>query len=245
MSSKYESNAIGLSHQISRFSVDSLTVIADLDKHSTRLSKKLDRLIKRISCRDYSDDGTGTGTGGEGEEELMRDLELLDKLRKIIEIIATRKFQLAVKNYDFIDQNIKSLDTEISLLERSLERNGHNIHEIKVNTSIVGQPAVETVKEKRGKRKHVQESSAAGGSSAIGSTATSALVNPLSSIALIALSAEPVYCICKRIAFGDMVACDNDECPIEWFHYSCVSLTKKPKNSWLCPACSSTKKFKK
>jgi hypothetical protein len=34
-----------------------------------------------------------------------------------------------------------------------------------------------------------------------------------------------------------MVACDNDACPREWFHLSCVGLTKPPgKNgkSLLC-----------
>ncbi|KAJ1418466.1 plan Homeodomain finger of tumor Supressor Ing4 [Ochromonadaceae sp. CCMP2298] len=53
---------------------------------------------------------------------------------------------------------------------------------------------------------------------------------------------EPVYCVCNRIAFGDMIACDNEECPIEWFHYTCVNLTRKPRNSWICPTCSYRKK---
>lgn len=25
-----------------------------------------------------------------------------------------------------------------------------------------------------------------------------------------------------------MIACDNEECSVEWFHYACVNLTKKP-----------------
>ena len=29
---------------------------------------------------------------------------------------------------------------------------------------------------------------------------------------------EPVYCYCQRISFGDMIACDNENCNIEWFH---------------------------
>lgn len=39
---------------------------------------------------------------------------------------------------------------------------------------------------------------------------------------------EPRYCYCNEISFGDMVACDNDACPREWFHLSCVGLTKPP-----------------
>ncbi|OQE42963.1 hypothetical protein PENCOP_c003G00398 [Penicillium coprophilum] len=31
---------------------------------------------------------------------------------------------------------------------------------------------------------------------------------------------EPRYCYCNEISFGEMVACDNDACPREWFHLS-------------------------
>lgn len=55
-------------------------------------------------------------------------------------------------------------------------------------------------------------------------------------------SSEPVYCTCKRVAFGDMIACDNEDCPIEWFHYGCVNLTRKPRNAWVCPLCSNKRK---
>ena len=46
-----------------------------------------------------------------------------------------------------------------------------------------------------------------------------------------------VYCICGDIEHGDMVACDNERCPIEWFHYSCVGLTDEPVGSWYCSSC--------
>ncbi|PLB55090.1 hypothetical protein P170DRAFT_432627 [Aspergillus steynii IBT 23096] len=50
---------------------------------------------------------------------------------------------------------------------------------------------------------------------------------------------EPRYCYCNEISFGEMVACDNDACPREWFHLSCVGLTKPPgKNvKWYCDEC--------
>eukprot|EP01041_Mallomonas_annulata_P008248 gene8248-16965_t len=35
---------------------------------------------------------------------------------------------------------------------------------------------------------------------------------------------EPIYCTCKRISFGNMIACENRNCPIEWFHFECVGL---------------------
>ena len=43
------------------------------------------------------------------------------------------------------------------------------------------------------------------------------------------------YCTCQRISFGEMIACDNDDCPIEWFHYGCVGITEenRPKSELL------------
>ncbi|XP_058804092.1 inhibitor of growth protein 1-like [Phymastichus coffea] len=48
---------------------------------------------------------------------------------------------------------------------------------------------------------------------------------------------EPTYCLCDQISYGEMIMCDNDLCPIEWFHFSCVSLSTKPKGKWFCPKC--------
>lgn len=48
---------------------------------------------------------------------------------------------------------------------------------------------------------------------------------------------EPTYCLCEQVSFGEMIGCDNDECPIEWFHFSCVGLHHKPKGKWFCPKC--------
>lgn len=48
---------------------------------------------------------------------------------------------------------------------------------------------------------------------------------------------QPTYCICEKISYGVMICCDNDLCPIEWFHFGCVSLSRKPKGKWYCPNC--------
>merc|ERR1719228_605385 len=45
---------------------------------------------------------------------------------------------------------------------------------------------------------------------------------------------EPRYCICNQVSYGDMVACDNEDCPYEWFHYPCVGVTAPPKGKWYC-----------
>lgn len=58
-----------------------------------------------------------------------------------------------------------------------------------------------------------------------------------------AVSIEPVFCVCRRIAFGEMIACDNEDCLIEWFHFPCVGLKKQRKKGelWYCPDCRISK----
>ncbi|EHK50098.1 hypothetical protein TRIATDRAFT_297428 [Trichoderma atroviride IMI 206040] len=51
------------------------------------------------------------------------------------------------------------------------------------------------------------------------------------------------YCLCYNVSYGDMVACDNDNCPYEWFHWSCVGLKSEPNGTWYCPEC--TEKLRK
>lgn len=53
---------------------------------------------------------------------------------------------------------------------------------------------------------------------------------------------EPRYCTCHQVSFGEMIACDNKDCPIEWFHFPCVELKVKPKGRWYCPTCYNTNK---
>lgn len=46
-----------------------------------------------------------------------------------------------------------------------------------------------------------------------------------------------VYCLCRKGESGRMIACDNASCSVEWFHYKCVGITRKPKGKWYCPNC--------
>ncbi|XP_026818455.1 inhibitor of growth protein 4-like isoform X2 [Rhopalosiphum maidis] len=55
---------------------------------------------------------------------------------------------------------------------------------------------------------------------------------------------EPTYCLCNQVSYGEMIGCDNPDCPIEWFHFACVKLTTKPKGKWFCPKCIIDRKKK-
>lgn len=49
------------------------------------------------------------------------------------------------------------------------------------------------------------------------------------------------YCICRGPSRGNMISCENESCPIEWFHYECVGLKVAPK-VWYCRDCSKKRK---
>uniref|UniRef100_A0A0N4Z7B3 PHD-type domain-containing protein n=1 Tax=Parastrongyloides trichosuri TaxID=131310 RepID=A0A0N4Z7B3_PARTI len=64
---------------------------------------------------------------------------------------------------------------------------------------------------------------------------------------VVAMENEPIYCICREVAYGSMIQCDNDKCPIQWFHLECVKVTEIPKDDelWYCDKCSHKKNIKK
>ncbi|KAK0706663.1 hypothetical protein B0T26DRAFT_680315 [Lasiosphaeria miniovina] len=47
------------------------------------------------------------------------------------------------------------------------------------------------------------------------------------------------YCYCNGVSYGEMVACDGEGCPREWFHLECVGLKVAPKLNakWYCEDC--------
>jgi hypothetical protein len=74
---------------------------------------------------------------------------------------------------------------------------------------------------------------------------------------------EPKYCYCGQGSFGQMIACDSDNCPMEWFHLKCTGLQAVPdvdgkyinmilsttsltqlSDEWLCDVCKGSKRKK-
>lgn len=50
---------------------------------------------------------------------------------------------------------------------------------------------------------------------------------------------ESVYCYCRAPydEVSEMIACDGENCRIEWFHFECVGIIMPPKGKWFCPEC--------
>lgn len=54
-----------------------------------------------------------------------------------------------------------------------------------------------------------------------------------------------LYCLCQVGSYGDMVACDDNECEREWFHLGCIGLDVAPEGVWFCEACRAKSKNKR
>jgi hypothetical protein len=49
---------------------------------------------------------------------------------------------------------------------------------------------------------------------------------------------EETWCYCNQVESGNMVYCDNENCDIKWFHFTCLKLSNEPKSKlWYCPDC--------
>ena len=46
-----------------------------------------------------------------------------------------------------------------------------------------------------------------------------------------------LYCMCQRPVFGNMIACENSTCKIEWLPHPCANITRAPKKQWFCEEC--------
>jgi hypothetical protein len=209
-------------NHITEESVKTLRSIRALDESSETISSILDSEIATLL------------QGNKRNTMLESQLEDITKLKLASETIATKKIDLAVRLYDFLDLNIKLLDNEINVLEKAIMIRGGNLfNESESKDRGANRADVVPQKRKRGRPRLVplpEEQDVASDDAIVASS--SALLS----------SSEPLYCICNRVAFGDMIACDNEDCPVEWFHYPCVNLSKKPRNSWICPLCSNKRK---
>ncbi|CAL0333544.1 unnamed protein product [Lupinus luteus] len=171
--------------------------------------------------------------------------EALDEQKHSIRI-ADEKVALAVQTYDLVDTHIQQLDQYLKKFDEELRRerenaatprvpaSGHDGHTKSGRGSEGG----------RGGRKKASQTTVVPAAAATEAQTTTA--NPTGvEIDLPVDPNEPTYCLCNQVSYGEMVACDNNDCKIEWFHFGCVGLKEKPKGKWFCPNCAATRNRRK
>lgn len=191
--------------------------------------------------------------------------ELVEKLRKEIEAnqenalsLCTEKVLLAQQAYDLIDSHVKRLDEDLSQFAEDLKQEG----KIAPDEPVILPPASLRDEKRKGnfftpstKRLEVraerERDCDKDWEKDREKDRDSELMPPPGSSKKKSIPAsvdgdqpidpnEPTYCICGQVSFGDMIACDNENCEGgEWFHYQCVGLSSETrfKGKWYCPSC--------
>ncbi|XP_014402109.1 PREDICTED: inhibitor of growth protein 5 [Myotis brandtii] len=159
------------------------------------------------------------------------------------------KVQLAMQTYEMVDKHIRRLDADLARFEADLKDKleGSDFE----SSGGRGLKKGRSQKEKRSSRGRGRRTSEEdtpkkkkhkGGSEF---TDTILSVHPSDVLDMPVDPNEPTYCLCHQVSYGEMIGCDNPDCPIEWFHFACVDLTTKPKGKWFCPRCVQERRKKK
>ncbi|XP_036925085.1 inhibitor of growth protein 5 isoform X3 [Sturnira hondurensis] len=180
------------------------------------------------------------------------------------------KVQLAMQTYEMVDKHIRRLDADLARFEADLKDKleGSDFE----SSGGRGLKKGRSQKEKRGSRGRGRRASEedtpkkkkhkGGFPSGVIShlpgelpltfsqcrsefTDTILSVHPSDVLDMPVDPNEPTYCLCHQVSYGEMIGCDNPDCPIEWFHFACVDLTTKPKGKWFCPRCVQERRKKK
>lgn len=235
----------------------SLAAVKELDDMIEIYSREMDRIAESISISISGSSSSGGGSGSGSGSKKKGDasgVAALTQLKEILEYLYEMKLQVIVNLYDSTECGFKIVSSQIKGIEsgqfqREIDTHlasGGTIASLlqaqvsRSNSAASGSGSSSTCTTDNGRRRsRKMNEDNKGGLNSDAALASSNMILGVDTFGVETVQpSEPVYCICNQYAYGDMIACDNEDCLIEWFHMHCVKLTKYPKNSWICPRCS-------
>jgi len=194
-------------------------------------------------------------------EKRSENMSRIQKMFNRAKEFSDDKVQLAIQTYELVDKHIRRLDSDLAKFEAEIKEKALNNTKKEEETSTKKKGRKKKGEEKGSKKRKGAESdeettpTKAGGrkqkkkkietESVIASViGLSSVAHPSDVLDMPVDPNEPTYCLCHQVSYGEMIACDKPDCPIEWFHFACVGLTTKPKGKWYCPKCSTERKKK-
>ncbi|KAK8746447.1 hypothetical protein OTU49_017022 [Cherax quadricarinatus] len=225
-------------------------LMRDLDQRSQDVMRNIDQI---------SDEYLST-VKGLSPEKRSEQMSKIQKMFNRAKEYSDDKVQLAIQTYELVDKHIRRLDSDLAKFEAEIKEKAlnNNKKEEETNSKKKGRKK----KEEKGKNKRKggnlsdeEEQAPKTGrkkqkkkletDSAIASVLPGlSIAHPSDVLDMPVDPNEPTYCLCHQVSYGEMIACDKMDCPIEWFHFACVGLTTKPKGKWYCPKCSTERKKK-
>ncbi|CAF1964216.1 hypothetical protein Bca4012_076538 [Brassica carinata] len=226
---EFESNLVSLAHVLQK----KYALLRDLDKSLQENQRQNEQRCEK-EIEDIRRGRTGNVTPNAHFSE-----EAIDEQKHSVRI-ADEKLALAMQAYDLVDMHVQQLDQYMKKSNEQMRREKENASASNLENSGEAGKAGEG---RRGGRKKTRLATAA--STAAVASASTGMTSTGMDLDLPVDPNEPTYCICNQVSYGEMIACDNNECKIEWFHFGCVGLKDQPKGKWYCPDCATVKKSRK
>jgi len=173
--------------------------------------------------------GSGNSTWSLSASTLLEieamEQKLMQKQNECLSF-AQERVSLADENYDVLETQIRALDKTLNLYEIKLRKDAdqYEVTQAPVNRRKVRKRKLDP--EAMEYRLRLQKELAQE-------------IQKQSKVDIPVDPGEPVYCVCQKVSYGEMVACDNPDCKVEWFHFACVGLEAKPRGKWYCEDCRS------
>ncbi|XP_041995953.1 PHD finger protein ING1-like [Salvia splendens] len=238
ISEEFQANIEALPNIIQR----KYALLRDLDKSLQEIQKQNEQ-----HCEQEIDDmkrGIKSGSIRPNSSFLKFTDDAVDEQKHAIRI-ADEKVELAVQAYDLVDTHIQQLDQYLKKFDEDLRRAERDAIAATPPTHYMNVKAGRSGKtSNRGRKKTCVAAANVSVVSPSGTGATTA-ANPSMELDLPVDPNEPTYCFCNQVSYGEMVACDNPDCKIEWFHYGCVGLKEQPKGKWYCSDCVGSQRRRK
>jgi len=173
------------------------------------------------------------------------EMEKIQKMFKESKKFADDKVHLAIQTYELVDKHIRKLDNDLAKFESEMKEKGRlsqtESEEEEVDEKRNKKKTKDGKKKKGSNKDDDKKKKKQKGVKTDSTLPTASLVGmlqvPQEVLDMPVDPNEPTYCLCNQVSYGEMIGCDNQECPIEWFHFQCMGLNTKPKGKWYCPKC--------
>jgi len=220
----------------------------DLDQKSQDLMKKIDK-----HASDYLNKVRHMSP-----EKRTNQLNQIESMFSQSREFGDGKVMLAMQTYEMVDKHIRKLDAELARFEADIKDKSNGRQKDNAEGNSAAKKKGENKKKrksnkeefedeipKKKKKKGVQpEEEEAEMQQAMSPFQSVLAAHPSDVLDMPVDPNEPTYCLCNQVSYGEMIGCDNLDCPIEWFHFACVQLKIKPKGKWYCPRCQEERKKK-
>ncbi|KAJ8395000.1 hypothetical protein AAFF_G00039510 [Aldrovandia affinis] len=208
------------------------TLMRELDNRTEEKKGEIDKLATEYI----------TNVKNLASEQRVEHLQKIQSAYSKCKEYSDDKVQLAMQTYEMVDKHIRRLDADLARFENELKE--------KLEVSGYESPDGRALKKGsrnlrdkkgpkgRGRKESDEDSPRKKKVKNSPEISDSVLaVHPSDVLDMPVDPNEPTYCLCHQVSYGEMIGCDNSDCPIEWFHFGCVELSTKPKGKWFCPRC--------